>query len=738
MFPSLTQGGMNVTARSPILTQSAGAITIRRPTTDEVASAKRWVEERRRIAFNHSFDGVAGSPVPESDIPEYIRKLERLDMVLGNIERYIHIAFAALRREGVVRRMFNMMASTKCQLEECKKPNPRYVLELHTIEGMIQEADSMDKGLRTVLGLKPAAQGNSPMPQQPQQPTRTLADLGRFGGGLGLFREMNSAPAPPAAPPVIDKRNGFKRSSWSDNVDTDTATGSKHLAGCQSVPVSQTRPRRHPSPPKVKAAAKSKAPVAPVKRAREDGGDGTTQGCCICAISEDGSDWVDPPNGEARKRDEQAENVKTGEQALTFLKPSYNQGTYNCWTKYLLSLPMSRHNHTNPERGHLLGGFAHLSADEGDKSGYLSGNDSEDLDEGGLPQTSVEEVEEGSGSKRARLSDMGYNTTGNRSLYGGAGCAKDRSSNGLRHLKNPHSNESTFTGLVLIHGLGSTRFTVLRRRFTLSLTPFGAAKPRLVPSQILSCPAPRLEPPSAPRPRAHPRSPPAHQPEPPVHVTNGPCGCEPLAVESMVRAPQSAWAHGGSFVNFYRGLDSWMHRSLNKGRPPSVHCLGNRYGHDINPGNPAATESLGGMRGGIAHSGVKPLGIRGVNEGVNAVAGLVLSDRLTETFDSYNKTLASSIGGAPATWDRSIEVIHVEVYASVISPHRCSWENGIEMEGPRGRDSKDEQACDISSGILTKYYYHHCHGCLSEHNATGETNGGVLCGKSHTKNGLKG
>jgi len=66
--------------------------------------------------------------------------------------------------------MFNMMASTKFQLEESKKRNTRYVLELHTIRGMVQEADNMDKGLRTVLGPKLAAQYNAPVPQQPQHP----------------------------------------------------------------------------------------------------------------------------------------------------------------------------------------------------------------------------------------------------------------------------------------------------------------------------------------------------------------------------------------------------------------------------------------------------------------------------------------------------------------------------------------------------------------------------------------
>ena len=44
------------------------------------------------------------------------------------------------------------MASTKFQLEETKKPNPRCVLELHTIRAMIREAERMDEDLRIVPG----------------------------------------------------------------------------------------------------------------------------------------------------------------------------------------------------------------------------------------------------------------------------------------------------------------------------------------------------------------------------------------------------------------------------------------------------------------------------------------------------------------------------------------------------------------------------------------------------------
>jgi hypothetical protein len=46
----LTQGGMNGAASSSLL--SAGAVPIRRPTTEEVTSAKRWVDEQKRAAFS--------------------------------------------------------------------------------------------------------------------------------------------------------------------------------------------------------------------------------------------------------------------------------------------------------------------------------------------------------------------------------------------------------------------------------------------------------------------------------------------------------------------------------------------------------------------------------------------------------------------------------------------------------------------------------------------------------------
>ncbi|SRR6266404_4040465 len=131
-----------------ILTQSAGPVPIRRPTTEELTSAKRWVEEQK-TAFNRSsynyfpiqlrfsnrsrflisgFEGVAGYPqVPETETQEYDRNLQHLDLVLGSIEKYIHVAFAVIRKEEVIRRMFTMVSGFDPQPEDMADVNGRVI-----------------------------------------------------------------------------------------------------------------------------------------------------------------------------------------------------------------------------------------------------------------------------------------------------------------------------------------------------------------------------------------------------------------------------------------------------------------------------------------------------------------------------------------------------------------------------------------------------------------------------------
>jgi hypothetical protein len=258
------------------------------------------------------------------------------------------------------------MASVRAQLEELEKPNPRYVLELHTIRGMIQEADNMDKGFRAVLGYRTQASvmpsGGVPSAPQPLRlPTSTVSST------------PFAPPVPPAGPPppaavsrppqphVPLQQTHRKKPSQSQapGAALSSPTPPPIPATPTPTPQAMTPGITAPSPqtpksPKGKAVAKPKAgsrrkvstkansletptPLPTVatptsstsadaakgssKRVREDDTDAPTPGVpSVPSPKRVKPDWEGPPNEEARKRDEQAENVKTDEQAMALFE----------------------------------------------------------------------------------------------------------------------------------------------------------------------------------------------------------------------------------------------------------------------------------------------------------------------------------------------------------------------------------------------------------------------------------
>ncbi|KAF8489647.1 hypothetical protein F5888DRAFT_1870119 [Russula emetica] len=196
---SMNPAAVNSVTSGSIVTQAASNMQVRRLNQEDLVAAKQWIEEKKRMAFSSvpNFDRMASfQSIPESDTQEYRRNLERLDQVLVNIEKYIHFAFAVLKKGEVVERLFKMMASTKRQLEELNKPNPRYVLELHTIRGMIQEADNMDKGLKAVFQKTQAMMAHNGVPSAPQPPPQPPASTS------ALFPQSAPQTMPPATAPV--------------------------------------------------------------------------------------------------------------------------------------------------------------------------------------------------------------------------------------------------------------------------------------------------------------------------------------------------------------------------------------------------------------------------------------------------------------------------------------------------------------------------------------------------------
>ncbi|KAF8647912.1 hypothetical protein AX16_006444 [Volvariella volvacea WC 439] len=197
--------------------------------------------------------------------------------------------------------------------------------------------------------------------------------------------------------------------------------------------------------------------------------------------------------------------------------------------------------------------------------------------------------------------------------------------------------------------------------------------------------------------------------------------------QSMAQALATVWSRGG-FLGFYQGLIPWAWIEASTKGAVLMFTASEVETFGLSAGiNPAFAGLLGGMTGGIAQAyatmgfttcmktveitrhkqaaaGVKPQstwavfadiyrreGLAGVNKGVNAVAVRQCTNwgsrmgfaRLAETsirkirgkseddkLGAIDKVLASSIGGALATWNQPIEVIRVEMQSMAKAANR--------------------------------------------------------------------
>lgn len=188
--------------------------------------------------------------------------------------------------------------------------------------------------------------------------------------------------------------------------------------------------------------------------------------------------------------------------------------------------------------------------------------------------------------------------------------------------------------------------------------------------------------------------------------------------QTMLQATKTVWSRGG-VIGFYQGLIPWAWIEASTKGAVLIFAASEIEERSVKTGlSPAVAGLLGGMGGGVAQAyatmgfttcmktaeitrhkqaatGIKPPstwvlfmdifrkeGLAGVNKGVNAVALRQCTNwgsrmgfaRLAETSirkirgkseesssGVMDKILASSIGGALATWNQPIEVIRVEM-----------------------------------------------------------------------------
>ena len=224
------------------------------------------------------------------------------------------------------------MVSAKSQLEELKKPNPRSVLELHTIRGMIREAENMDKGLKVVLQKTQQANvmahcgvplAPQPPPQPPSASTSTL-----FAQSV-VPTATPPVSRPPRAPLLqpAHRKKSSKAQAISTPPPIPVASASTSQANIPSITVPSPQ---IPKSPKGKAVPKAASVETPTpahtvvstvtsstaldgkrggKRARDDDTDAPTPGVTSAPSPKRvKADWEGPANEEARRRDDIRKN----------------------------------------------------------------------------------------------------------------------------------------------------------------------------------------------------------------------------------------------------------------------------------------------------------------------------------------------------------------------------------------------------------------------------------------------
>jgi hypothetical protein len=252
------------------------------------------------------------------------------------------------------------MAVARAQLEELEKPDPRHVLELNSIRGMIQEANNTDKRLKMALGIRMQGvmhSGGIPSAPQGTPPPASTISTALFASPIDPPLPA-AVSRPPHAPPLQPAHRKKSPQTQAPEAALSSAVP-PHISTTSTPPRAKTPGTTASSPQtpksfKGKAAAKPKfaprrqvsmktktdsletpAPASAVsstptsstpadaakgssKRVREDGTDAPTSE----VPSTPSPKRVKPesPNEETWTRDEHSEDVKTDEQALSLFE----------------------------------------------------------------------------------------------------------------------------------------------------------------------------------------------------------------------------------------------------------------------------------------------------------------------------------------------------------------------------------------------------------------------------------
>ncbi|RDX43784.1 hypothetical protein OH76DRAFT_1174999 [Lentinus brumalis] len=343
-----------------------------RPTPQQLQSAIEMVRRIREENKNLGPPSSRAIQIPDAQRIEYNALFENLHRMISEVDvKLPH--YAVFMKEEVIRKLVLMINAVQQQRDLLSGQGPpRYIMPLELVRSMINQVHAADRMFKQMLSNMFPGQNGAPRPpvggqpgaggppqhgqmltmQQPRAPHPP-----HLSNAQSMPTQPASSPAAPpahtpsaASPPLVTGTPILKKPTPKPSAETPAAATPTHVVNSPQTPKSpRTKPKPKPlskprkpsakATPAANAASPSagpseiKPPATPAtpanaptpesvgsKRPREEDAAALSAASAAPAAKKIKTEWDEPPSDAMSKRQQEADAVKTDDEAMKFFE----------------------------------------------------------------------------------------------------------------------------------------------------------------------------------------------------------------------------------------------------------------------------------------------------------------------------------------------------------------------------------------------------------------------------------
>ncbi|KAI0714422.1 hypothetical protein C8T65DRAFT_644276 [Cerioporus squamosus] len=352
-----------------------------RPTPQQLQSAIEMVRRLREENKNVMPPTNRMIQIPDAQRIEYNALFENLHRMISEVDGKLP-HYAVFMKEEVIRKLVLMINAVQQQRELLSGQGPpRYIMPLELVRSMTSQVHAAERMFKGMLSSMFPGQNGAPRPQMgaPGQPGAGAPTPAQQHGQMPTVQQRHlphpphpptvqsipslpaqaaSSPAVPpahtpsaASPPLVTGTPILKKPTPKPTAETPSAATPTHTVNSPQTPKSpRTKPKPKPVPKPRKASTKvtsaaanaaspsagpsePKPPATPAtpanaptpdsvgsKRAREEDATALSTAAAAPAAKKIKTEWDEPPSDAMSKRQQEADAVKTDDDAVKFFE----------------------------------------------------------------------------------------------------------------------------------------------------------------------------------------------------------------------------------------------------------------------------------------------------------------------------------------------------------------------------------------------------------------------------------